>query len=616
MPQTGGHSWADRNKYYNGPRPWAEGTERYKIRLGVMMGVYGLYTIMVIVTLALFIIKSRNRHSGLSQRNVTLVVIQSIGGFLVGSNGLISTAFNRWPCFIELWLFNIGLVLNIAALSARAVQLIVTAKIHSLNSQLARYNELEQQQQERLLANESSANLDPHGIDSIMPAMPSTLGGSIDGGSEISRLGSTRRMIKDEHNSKTQINVHQPTVSSIDGVYIRRRLQKYTKFGAYVTDRAMYIYLGIALLVAILISLFINIFNPRFRISPPSEYCPLVWGFLPVSCIVGIYLIIICPSLLALVWDLNDAYGIRTDLIVCDTLGIIAFVVTIIWSEVIQRLKWAWSVMFFMWVASCAVHISSVAVPLFRAIKHTRIVARKLQRASMTDSSRSASSEYNNSGGSRHRGNSKNAGKRSDFNKMLEDSYEYRLFRSFAASCFCSELTAFIDEYQTLKALTVIGLEQTEYSALTGDPLRESLLPNGESHLYNSLSNISVSPGSGAALLTSVGDTVGFLPSEKHGKAQTSPVVSILETARAVYPEHKLADTAVFPPTLMDKLVSIFSIYINSTSYTSVNVPPIMVRRIRDKLDRREMYLTILDEVKDEVLFMLFADVYTRYTRK
>ncbi|KAI8322138.1 hypothetical protein GQ54DRAFT_297576 [Martensiomyces pterosporus] len=620
-------TYAPNTQYYDGPRPWGEDTARYKIRESVLFTVYALYSVFVIATLGLFIIKSRNRHSGLSRRSVRLVTVQTIGCFIVGTNGLVSTAMNRWPCFVKLWLFNVGFLLTIAAISARAVQLIVTSKIHSLNSQLTSKDSDDTQ---AISANGVLEQAGAHDVY-LGLGMPGSFSGSVDGSSmmghgrfgrmdapadqtRLTIVGShTDQGILREHKSDSPI-VHAPTLTSDSDACaeLKRELQRYTRFSSYVTDRAMLIYIAIALVVAVGISLAINIVNTHFRLSPVSVYCPIVWGFLPVSSIVMFYLVVICPALLALVWKLNDAYGIRTDLIVCDTVGLVATVFTILWETVLHDISWAWSGHFFMWVAVFAIHITSVVVPLAHAIKHSRAVALKIHRASLPESIRTAVRPS----GENSRSNTNGSGRRSDFNRMLGDRLEYHQFRVFAAACFCSELTAFIDEYQSLKVQTIAVFDHNQgyYTDNISDPLRAPLLHGSNERAHESFSDLPMSPASNVALLPS-GNSSEFLVEDKQTRAQTSAAVSILDTARAVYPQCQLSERTSFPPAMMDKLVSIFSVYINSTSHTAVNVPAIMVRRIREKLNRREMSLTILDEVKDEVLFMLFADIYTRYTK-
>ncbi|KAI8323389.1 hypothetical protein GQ54DRAFT_296815 [Martensiomyces pterosporus] len=616
-----------RDYKYTGPQPWAEGTTNYNIRVGILFTVYALYTVFVISTLALFIIKARYRHSGLYQRSVKLVTIQAVGGFLIGTNGLVSTALNKWPCFLKLWLFDIGFTLLLTAVSARAVQLIVVSKIHSLNSQLSTNDMPVSGGPPRLSSNRRHAQ-QLHDAKKRADAGTEVYGGSEYGppGSfpgSVDRMSSTQMTdvsYSDGHQARALVggaSIEEKRVAArimpppsaagalVDNepwMRLYRRLQWYSRLQGYTTDRAMIIYVITSAAIVAVVTLVVNIVNKQFSIRPLGEYCPFLWGFMPVTGIIVIYLVVVCPALLVMAWKLNDAYGIRNDLIICDTIGIVCAIMTILWETTFRDLSWAWSSMFYMWVAVFVIHVSSVALPLWRSIRHAKKVAWKLGRGRASGSLMTAVLAPNS--------DRDDQAKRADFNKMLDDAHEYQMFREYAASCFCSELTAFVDEYQSLKALTIMSLGREEYSVETSDHLQTPLMMSTIDSLAGHHGH--GDPVSQLAMSNHLVDSV-VVANARSLNLQTNATVSILDTARAVYPQYRLTERTTFPSALMDKLVTIFSVYINSSSYTAVNVPPIMVRRIREKLSRREMYLTILDEVKDEVLFMLYADVYTRF---
>ncbi|KAJ2805283.1 hypothetical protein H4R21_001316 [Coemansia helicoidea] len=65
----------------------------------------------------------------------------------------------------------------------------------------------------------------------------------------------------------------------------------------------------------------------------------------------------------------------------------------------------------------------------------------------------------------------------------------------------------------------------------------------------------------------------------------------------------------------MDKLVTILGVFINSASWTAISLPSVLLLRIRDRLARSQLTLTILDEIREEILNMLYLDVFTRYSR-
>ncbi|KAJ1931748.1 hypothetical protein EC988_009685, partial [Linderina pennispora] len=228
---------------------------------------------------------------------------------------------------------------------------------------------------------------------------------------------------------------------------IQAELKKYTRRRHYVTDRRMIIFITIATSVAIAVSAAINAVSKDYTIKPVTIACSMYWELIPVTILIGVYLLIVFPILLWQVWGLKDAYGIRRDLLICDTVGIVCLAVAFIWEFGLHQVSSIWSCLFFVWVAMLLIHISSVVVPLIKAIGHSKRTKHQIRnRHSTASSSDSDSVHANDRGATKIR--------RSDFNRVLDDPYEYETFREFAASCFCSELTAFIDEYQSLKTKT------------------------------------------------------------------------------------------------------------------------------------------------------------------
>ncbi|ORX73034.1 hypothetical protein DL89DRAFT_86487 [Linderina pennispora] len=185
--------------------------------------------------------------------------------------------------------------------------------------------------------------------------------------------------------------------------------------------------------------------TPFYSIHPLNRVCGLDWPELPVLIMLGIALVVICPILLAQVWGLNDAFGIKYDLIMCVTLAVFDMVLAMVWEVKLKRIRLIFSGLFFAWLSVICVHITSVVVPLVRSRK----LARRLHSSwpeSSFESALAAPYWRPAAAGLTHaRG----------FIDMLENPIQYEEFRRFTAQSFCSELTSFIDDYQLIKAYTV-----------------------------------------------------------------------------------------------------------------------------------------------------------------
>ncbi|KAJ2531408.1 hypothetical protein GGH20_001515 [Coemansia sp. RSA 1937] len=339
----------------------------------------------------------------------------------------------------------------------------------------------------------------------------------------------------------------------------------------------------ISLVLTMVLSLVINITNKQFAVRPVQSVCDFFWGFLPVTAIIIVYFFIVFPLILWRVWGNRDAYGIRHDLIICDTVGIAVLIVTLVWVNVLRETQQIWPGLSYVWIYAFFLHISSVFVPLLNAIKHNK--------SALEGNNQSPSSEAEMA----PRVLLPLPNRRVNFNRMLDDPIEYNKFRTFAVSCFSSELTAFIEEYQVLKAKTIAILRP---KSMRGRPSDSTIctLANPEP------TKLPVSPHATSPPKTS-----------ESAYTPTSVTTSILYTLTN---NSKPTHTVSFPSQLFDKLKAVYWDYIDPNSYTSVNASPMVVRRIDEMMNNNDYNVTLFDELKDEVLFMLYSDVYTRYIRK
>ncbi|KAI9470151.1 hypothetical protein LPJ55_001883 [Coemansia sp. RSA 990] len=574
---------------------WVPGTKNYRIRASVMTGISGLYTLFVLVTVVMFIVVARNKRSGLEKRSAKLVVIQALGCYLTGVDGLVTSALNNWACFVRLWLFNLGFMLSLSAMFARAFHLLVVYKVHELTSALSARDP---QQMIEDLSN---------GVVRLEdPAIPKIVVHS-------SLIGGTRIDEMAEKHDLRQTHADQTLRSEVNNTHTRiqllQQLRKYRRLLPYTTDRMLIVFILISTLFTVILSLVINVTNKQFSLRPLETVCSFFWGFLPVTAIIVVYFFLAFPVILWRVWRNRDAYGIRSDLIICDTVGIGILVVTLIWVNALHETQQIWPGLSFIWVYALLIHISSVFVPLLNAIKHNKSAARDAKQQTQYF-------DLNQDSPAEPAAAQLPVNRRAGFKRMLDSPAEYQQFRTFAVSCFSSELTTFIEEYQVLKAETLAILcPQTQKrpstsasSTVDGGPRAPRISDSGSRHVTFAQS-VNVAP----CLLDNA-----TLDTGDHLNPTTSITVSILDTLASADPVycHDGAEKTMFPPQLLDKLKAIYWDYIDPSSYTSVNATPLVVRHITESMNTNQYTVTMLDELKEEVLFMLYTDVYTRFVRK
>ncbi|KAJ1665785.1 hypothetical protein IW140_003301 [Coemansia sp. RSA 1813] len=547
---------------------WIPGTPNYRTRAYIILGIGLAYTLFVLITTAMFLVVARNKRSGLEKRSVKLIVFQALGCYFVGVDGLVTAALNNWACFGKLWLFNIGFIMSLAAMSARAFHLFVVYRVHELASQLS--------------------SKTPGAINASSKSI-------IQNESEKS-IHTDSRLISTVVHKPSRLNSTLYRANPYDRIRLEQRLRKYRRLMRFTTDRMLLLYVGLLLLFIVVLTFVINATDKQFRLRPMNIVCEFMWGFIPALSIIVFYFFLMFPIILWRVWRNNDAYGIRNDLIVCDTVGIVVMIVTLVWVLRLHETQQIWPGLSYIWVYALFIHVSSVLVPLIYAIKH-------MQRANEGAVSQQIYA--------RHDGLQAPvytlgvSSRRADFNRMLDSALEYQRFRSFAASCFCSELTSFVEEYQILKSqvLALLDHQTTKVANDSCDSSTAAIMHHEAPLELNRLSQ-------------SIVDNILAQDMDYAEDFQrTSATVSILETVRDKYANIN-PDTLMFPPQLAPKIFGMYREFVDPASITSVNASSLVVRRITERINSNFLHISFFDELKDEVLLMLYSDVYTRFIRK
>ncbi|KAJ2490382.1 hypothetical protein IWW37_003199 [Coemansia sp. RSA 2050] len=563
-----------------------------------MVGLAAVYTAFVVVTMAMFIIKARDKRSGLDKRKVALVTIQAVGCYLVSADGAITGAANNWSCIGKLWLFNMGFALSLMALTARAFHLLVVSKVHMISTQLAARppvvsipREPEFTTTESIRTNDGISVLG--GLHSASSASPLVEKGSVFSHMDAQSLDVRQKclLLPIAKSGKCQ----RPKAES--RLRLTQQLKRYKKMLPYVSERMLVLFVTAGVLAVALATLVINLTDKQF--SRHNIICVYQWGFIPGNVFVLGHFAIVYPIFLWRNWKAHDAYGIRNDLIICETVGFLCMVIMMVWMNALGHMQQILPGLAFIWIYSFFIHVSSVFFPLLRAIQHTkRTDPPDMSMFAMPPATATAPSVAMPPTSTR----------RANFNRMMDDPAEYQQFREFAASCFCSELTAFIDEYQALKARTLVLFER--------HTTRDSLAV-AACHVSPPQAPGTLARGSDTAdtLRGRLRDDVLLQNADSLQIRTTSITVSILETVIDTYRGESIPGMRQFPPELLVKLEMINREFVDPRSYTSVNASPLTVKRFIERMQSKDYSLTLLDEFKSEVLFMLYTDVYTRYVR-
>ncbi|KAJ2785864.1 hypothetical protein H4R18_000253 [Coemansia javaensis] len=544
---------------------WEPGTRNYRIRVWVVAGVGVVYTLFVAATLVLFVLRARNRHSGLQKHSVLLVLIQAAGCYLVGVDGLVTAALNNWACFGKLWLFNMGFVMSLGAILARAFRLLVVYRVHELSSKLSYSNN------SPVPAADGAARANcfwqPYALPDEAAARMSSevLAVRITAAAAGEPAGHKRWSFA--HGGLTVMHPRK------DDLY---QLRKYRRLLPYVSDRMLVMFISAAMVAAAVLSLVVNATDHQFAMRPVNTVCSFIWGFLPITAIISVCFFIVFPLFLWRLRNHRDAYGIRHDLIICDTVGIGVLALTLVWVQVLHETQQIWPGLSYIWLYAILIHISSVFVPLVRAYRHSKSTAAADAAAAAAAAGNFApSSAQPHSTATDRQAATASAPvaapshplrRQAAFTAALDNPTEYQRIRAFAVSCLCTELTAFLEKYQALKAETL---------ALSLSAKKVQDMPT------------------------------------------TSIMLSIVDAMAAAAPALGTSTRSMqFPRELADTIKSVYWDFVDPSSYSSLNASPTVARHIKSKIDSNDLPITLLDELRDEVLAMLYTDVYTRYIRR
>ncbi|KAK9670891.1 hypothetical protein K7432_017293 [Basidiobolus ranarum] len=190
-----------------------------------------------------------------------------------------------------------------------------------------------------------------------------------------------------------------------------------------------------ALAFQMALTLLVQAFTTKFQITPTMALgnCLVGWEFIPVYLTSAFYVFVLCPLFITWLRGVNDAYGIKRELMADFTLGVTAFILYILFAalpslkDTIKVFPAAhWSV-----VALMISHIFSIVLPTIDALRG------------------GASSGSKNS-------------KMSSFDSMVEDPQQFEVFKRFSLRDFSVENALFFERIQKLRYKTqdLVGMEE------------------------------------------------------------------------------------------------------------------------------------------------------------
>ncbi|KAJ2263198.1 hypothetical protein GGI01_000935 [Coemansia sp. RSA 376] len=387
-------------------------------------------------------------------------------------------------------------------------------------------------------------------------------------------------------------------------------------------------------LVIVVFLLLVNILSPQMTLRPLYYNCKGSWEYIPLIVLAGTFNMVIYPAFVIMAWTYKDGYGIRRSLSIGSLTGILFWVGGLAWrlEKAIPKAR-APPALFYM-AQILLVYSFTIVTPLFVAWKNAgrrRTQGRDTHRVSRKGWSWSAGiseREYDLS--------------KQSFIAAMQDPEEHDSIEKFAGRCFCIELVLFLDVYLALKMSIYKDIRRhgpNGGSAAPTDgnasisPLAHDMSPHHQAvdvpeptptHTADRLSlhshfnsnprttrSLDIERHESAQLARGSGSQATLAASVSENLASLSS--SISATMAHAFPEYSISDDTLISERLRCVLKTVVRTFMLPESPLAINVPHAVVCTFRDYLLGGPATFGMMEQVKEEVVNLLYSNVYIRY---
>ncbi|KAJ2163206.1 hypothetical protein GGF46_000136 [Coemansia sp. RSA 552] len=353
--------------------------------------------------------------------------------------------------------------------------------------------------------------------------------------------------------------------------------------------------------------------------------CIRGWEFIPITAITGLFDVIACPTFVVLAWPLQDGLGIRTTLVVASVLGIGFWAASLTWRLVRHPADVYISGAFFFFIQIVYVHTCNVVVPLIASL---RLAFRKRRKADATLGESGEAWVWSTAATNR---NMQYGPDRDSFLRALQDSAEYEKIKRHAQSCFCEELVLFLHVFVALKQAIFAHFQEqhrtsaeharSAATAAPGPPSSRESLPKSLSpwrpHTTMGFFGKYLDPGSSnrrshseRTQRTSAERSRSMLRGANHDLSSRS--TGIVDALQHAAPNAGFDGSTLVPEEHRHVLGAVIRTFILPDSVLAVNTSGSVLSACQKYLAGDQLVLGTLDKAKDEVLELLYSNVYQR----
>ncbi|KAJ1919865.1 hypothetical protein IWQ60_007138 [Tieghemiomyces parasiticus] len=424
----------------------------------VFAWVTGVLMIFVAITSACFFYLSRKSQK-LILRSWRLMAVQVVNTFITLGMfiGMLAVPSGQYPCFIMWWTFNLCMTVFLANLVTRSLRLIQMMSASRAKLHMKRNYRQSQAALLRTAVGTFGDELNPHPSVAAMAQnqdMVPTPGGcgpgkAISVVTEDTTAGtgpSASAMLLDrtpsvESGLPRKSNTPGCTLSDVCGLVAAfRRWAGATLLRSWFTGRGGVLWLTAPPhLLFVLYILMIQITDQDLSLDPINYSCPINWPYMISFGWLAVHIYIVFPFLAVLLWGIEDAYGIFSDLIIASLAMGAGFFMYILWLFPLNHLKREFPSIVWLIMAVVIIHTTSVVLPTITVLRSQRPISFAgpplLPTAETYFYQRYSSPHWR------------------EFIGVLASPQGLARLRQLSTKCLNSELIIFLEEYQELKEL-------------------------------------------------------------------------------------------------------------------------------------------------------------------
>ncbi|CAG8656250.1 14078_t:CDS:2 [Funneliformis mosseae] len=321
---------------------------------------------------------------------------------------------------------------------------------------------------------------------------------------------------------------------------------------------------------AFILALIIQIFTPELSLASLKTDCKIGPQSIPILILIAAFLVIICPILFYLLYDLRDAYGLRNELLVTLFSCMFAYAGYFVFELLLPRWRNYFGSLMFAWITFILCHTFSITMPVIRSFKDQSDSIPN-SRSFKRDNNKVEEGKFN-----RH----------ALFEKVLGDSELFEHYKICAATCFCTELIIFLQEYQFLKMLV----------AHCCTPSSKGMIPPSTPKLY----------------ITETGH-ISFI--ENHPEPITSPSLITTPCTKSIAETVSAASWIPFPHELRADYDTFYETFFDMDSDLAINFPGNLLNSVKSKISNEKYDLNMYEQARDEVLNLLYRNTFDRFLK-